>query len=99
MMRKRWLQPTHTVDIATSGFQLGRCHQIGGQVGQGGQDEPAFPHSGVGDGEIGLVDELAFDPEDVGVEGAGAPPLGARRGSPWFRGLGSARGGPGVSRR
>ncbi len=95
MMRKRWLQPTHTVDIATSGFQLGRCHQIGGQVGQGGQDEPAFPQAGVGDGEIGLVDELAFDPEDVGVEGAGAPPLGAlavRRG---FEGSAALEEGPG----
>src|SRR6516225_3192692 len=75
-MRKRRLQPTHTDDVATSGRELGLCYEVGGQVGQGRQDEPALPHAGMGDGEVGVVYDLALDEEDVGVEGAGAPPLG-----------------------
>jgi hypothetical protein len=72
-MRKRRLQTTHADDVATSGRHLGRRHQIGSQVGEGRQHESAFPHAGVGHGEIGFVYEVALDPEDVGVEGAGTP--------------------------
>ena len=66
-MRKRRLQPTHTDDVATSGRELGLCYEVGGQVGQGRQDEPALPHAGMGDGEVGVVYDRALDEDDLVV--------------------------------
>ena len=46
-------------------------------VAQGAEDEVALVHAGMGDGEVGFIDDEVVVEEDVEVEGARAPALAA----------------------
>src|ERR1700691_5023373 len=76
-IRESWWfssQCTHDFDLATSGVDGFGVDQVGGQLGQGGQDETPFPPTGMGNGQLRAVEGQPVNPQHVGVESAWAPP-------------------------
>ncbi len=64
-------------DPATSAGQHSWGHELGRQVGERSQDEPALPHPWMGHDQIRLVDRLVPDQEHVCIEGSRSQPNGS----------------------
>ena len=67
-------EPTGS-DLTFGPGQLVGVDEVGGEVGERGEHEAALPHPRVRHLQVGLVDLLALDPEDVDVEGPRSPAL------------------------
>ena len=61
------------VEQGADGFVQARVDEVGGNFGQGLEDETAFVETGMGEGEAGFVDYLAAVEEEIEVDEARLP--------------------------